>query len=261
MLWIPDPLTTITQQLRGPLQLREQYTGADVLVVSAGYWYIYRTSLEEYLEGLKNLTAAATEALGSRTTVVLVSVPSGWMNFGYRIRPRIEAWNEAAARVASAAGWIVVDAFHLSDARPEKTDGTHIGNDTDRTNMQGGPTLSKSVANMLLGALCGSNGNGAAPIGPMEKPMAATLPIEWPNWPSSRRYVSRDALMRAKGRSTAPQMETTERVASDPKSGKARERVSSLPKPRIIMLGGQDHAAGLGGGKHSRKGRPAHHGN
>lgn len=108
-------------------QLREQYTEADLLVVSAGYWYIYRTSLASYLEGVRNLTEAVNDATGGRTTVVWVSIPAGWMNFGYRIRPRIRAWNEAAAKVVEEAGWLVLDTFHLSDARPEKTDGTHIG--------------------------------------------------------------------------------------------------------------------------------------
>eukprot|EP00873_Tetraselmis_striata_P012403 jgi/Tetstr1/432667/TSEL_022035.t1 len=126
MMWLPDPLGTITEQLRGPVQLREQYTEADLLVVSAGYWYIYRTSLESYLEGVRNLTQAVNDATGGRTTVVWVSIPAGWMNFGYRIRPRIRTWNEAAAKVVEAAGWLVLDTFHLSDARPEKTDGTHI---------------------------------------------------------------------------------------------------------------------------------------
>eukprot|EP00959_Pyramimonas_sp_CCMP1952_P010664 223464-Pyramimonas_sp.AAC.1 len=68
--------------------------------------------------------------------VVWLPIPSGWMNFGYRIRPRLAEWNKRAAELAEAAGWLVVDIYHMSDARPEKMDGTHFGNDTDRSNIQ-----------------------------------------------------------------------------------------------------------------------------
>jgi hypothetical protein len=63
--------------------------------------------------------------------------------------------------LAIAAGWLVADTFHMSDARPEKMDGTHFGNDTDRSNMQGRPLMSRTALNLLLGGLCGGGGGGA----------------------------------------------------------------------------------------------------
>ena len=36
MLWLPDPLRSIREQLTGPMQNRELYTTSDVLVISAG---------------------------------------------------------------------------------------------------------------------------------------------------------------------------------------------------------------------------------
>jgi len=239
MMWIPDPLATITEQLRGPIQLREQYTKADVLIISAGYWYLYRTSAKAYLDGVRNLTRVAAEALDPRTKVVWVAVPAGWMNFGYRIRPRIQAWNEGAARIVSEAGWHVLDAFHLSDARPEKTDGTHIGNDTDRENMQGAPTLSKSVANMLLGMLCGDDDNAlggarggfGAPGGPQAD--SDPLPMEWPNWPESRRYASRESLMESKSLGQHGAAKGAEAVRKPPPS----RRAARPAKPNTVTLG------------------------
>mmetsp|Transcript_21205 Transcript_21205/g.67120 ORF Transcript_21205/g.67120 Transcript_21205/m.67120 type:complete len:614 (+) Transcript_21205:31-1872(+) len=135
MLWLPDPLKAIKEQLFGAVQNREQYTDAKVLVISAGYWYIYRFDLETYLTGIRELIDA-TEAVLPDTQIVWVTIPSGWMNFGYRIRPRIDHWNAEASKLARGAGWKVVDAYHLSDARPEKTDGTHIGNVGENPNPQ-----------------------------------------------------------------------------------------------------------------------------
>ena len=192
MLWLPDPMKTIAEQLNGPIQNREQYTSAKVLVISAGYWYIYRRSLESYLLSMQNLIRVIQEKI-PRTKVVWLTIPSGWMNFGYRIRPRIQRWNEQSAKLAEEADWTVVDLFHLTDARPEKTDGTHIGNDTDHSNMLGEPVLSRTATNLLLGALCASNSTARSPRKRYPK---GGVTVEWPDWPASRKFKDSKAILK-----------------------------------------------------------------
>ena len=128
-----------------------------------------------------------------RTKVVWLTIPSGWMNFGYRIRPRIQRWNEQSAKLAEEADWTVVDLFHLTDARPEKTDGTHIGNDTDHSNMLGEPVLSRTATNLLLGALCASNSTARSPRKRYPK---GGVTVEWPDWPASRKFKDSKAILK-----------------------------------------------------------------
>eukprot|EP00854_Cymbomonas_tetramitiformis_P000422 gene422-783_t len=224
--------------------------------------------------------------------VVWLTIPAGWMNFGYRIRPRLRAWNTKSAQLAESAGWKarrlhplhtapaspgsrppplvgtrlgacmectpdcsrgraqrrkrsagwaavgapeglgdaaggapcwarspqlstlkVIDLYHMTEGRPEKMDGTHFGNDTDRTNIQfvcdcgaaacaqllcgategaategsateGVPVLSRTALNLVLGALCGDSKRISSKQGSPGRPptLSETDEMEWPNW-------------------------------------------------------------------------------
>ena len=198
MLWLPDPLKAIPEQLEGGVMNAEQYTKARAVVVSAGYWYVYRTSLEDYLAGVDRLIDAANRHLKPNgTELVWLTIPAGWMNFGYRVRPRIEAWNAAASMRVKEAGWRVIDLYGMSNARPEKTDGTHIGDDTDRSQIQGIPVLSRHVTNALLVSLCGAEDRTV-----QEDRGAAAAQVEWPNWPNSHRRAASSSVLFANGAAT-----------------------------------------------------------
>ena len=219
MLWLPDPLKSIPEQLEGGVQNAEQYTKSRALVVSAGYWYVYRTSLEDYMSGVDRLIAAADKHLKPNgTELVWLTIPSGWMNFGYRVRPRIRVWNDMASERLIKAGWRVVDLFEMSHARPEKTDGTHIGDDTDRGQIQGMPVLSRHGTNALLVSLCGAE----------ERIVRDTRPVpaqvEWPNWPHSHRRASSSSALFAAGAATGARLNLTAAAlhpASKPASASA----------------------------------------
>ena len=127
----------------------------DAIVFGTGLWDVEYGTAAAWVEGVLRLAAILRPHMRrGRLFFMLMPSTNGGPSTVYRSRLRVEQWNKLAALTLPKHGVNVLDPFHLTDGRLEKSDHTHFGFWAEKESGITNPTLSAQTVNVLLNYLC-----------------------------------------------------------------------------------------------------------